>query len=534
MANEFEDLIPSSNTRPQSRSTNFNEFEDLIPKKQERQFSFGERMLEAAKPEIDYPEIGYGAYLGGKRALGAVGQFAPTKAISEPATQMAKSAQKAIEEKGSRQAGAFLFDVLGLGKLVRPLEAATRTGRMLKSAGVAGGATALTTPALEQDKGFGEQKLEQFAIGGLAGSVGQGIKEGLNKLIPGALTTANEPTEKLLREAESRGITIPISDLTESAFLRALDRVFENPLMARNAPIVSRELNRAMGQSGDVIDLGTAATKLSNEIESVLKDKTVRLAGLSSGAQEALQRTYSSIPALEARPLQKIISSAQQMGSVNVPISGKEWHLARRKLNDEFVSKLRSGDTQEADALRKLIDEWDDAAYRSLGTQFKKDFIDWKAKWTAFADVSEAANRNEGSRQLILRGMVDPADLMNVVAKKRSTEFLERPFAQGTRPQTSLGAVGGGLDVFGKEATAVAPYVRAGTALGGLLAMPFTGGFTGTLPVGLAMGKGLQSYLYSPRGQQLMMRGVSPQPTTRSFAVPTATVRQFLPASEEQ
>ena len=504
---------------------------ERVPK---RESSFAERLFEAAKPEIDYPEVGYGAYLGGKRALGAVGQFAPTKRISEPATQMAKSAQKEIEQKGERQAGAFLFDVLGLGKLVRPLEAATRTGRMLKTAGVGAAANAATTPALDEDKSFAAQKGEQFVIGGIAGGLGQGIKEGLNKLIPGAMTTANARTERLLREAQARGITIPISDLTESAFLRTLDRVFENPLMARNAPIVSKELNKAMGQTGDFIDLGTSAKNLSNEVEGLLANKTIRLSGLSQGAQEALQRTYSSIPALEARPLQKIIASAQQMGSIPTPISGKDWHLARRKLNDEFITKLRAGDTQEADALRKLIDEWDDTAFRSLGSDFQKGFLDWKGKWTAFADVSEAANRSEGSRQLIMRGIVDPSDLMNVVAKKRSTEFLERPFDPKTRTQTSLGAVAGGLDVYGKEATSVAPYVRAGTALGGLLAMPFTGGYTGTLPLGLATGKTLQSYLYSPRGQQLMLRGGQTRPTVGSFAVPTAAARQLLPANQEQ
>lgn len=504
---------------------------ERVPK---RQMSFRERMFEAAKPEIDYPEIGYGVYLGGKRAAGAVGQFAPMRAISEPATQLARSAQKEIEQKGERQAGAFLFDVLGLGKLVKPLEAATRAGRMVKTAGVGGAATAATTPALEEDRSFAAQKGEQFVIGGIAGGFGQSIKEGLNKLIPGAMTTANAPTERLLQEAQNRGITIPISDLTESAFLRTLDRVFENPLMTRNAPIVSRELNKAMGQKGDFIDLGTAAKNLSTEVNSLLKDQNIRLTGLSQGAQEALQRTYSSIPALEARRLQNIIASAQQMGSVPTPISGKEWHLARRKLNDEFVAKLRAGDTQEADALRKLIDEWDDTAFRSLGTDFQKGFIDWKSKWTAFADVSEAANRSEGSRQLIMRGIIDPSDLMNVVAKKRSTEFLERPFNLRTRPQTSLGAVAGGLDVYGKEATSVAPYVRAGTAIGGLLAMPFTGGYTGTLPLGLATGKALQSYLYSPRGQQLMLRGVPTRPTAASFAVPTAATRQFLPTDQEQ
>ena len=534
MANEFEDLIPSSTAKPQSRSTNLNEFEDLIPKKPERELSFGQRMLEAAKPEIDYPQVGYGAYLGGKRALGAVGQFAPVKGIREPATQMAKSAQKEIEQKGERQAGAFLFDVLGLGKLVKPLQAVTRTGRMLKTAGVGGTATAATTPALEEDKSFAAQKGEQFVIGGIAGSLGQGIKEGLNKLIPGAMTTANAPTERLLREAQARGITIPISNLTESAFLRTLDRVFANPLMARNAPIVSKELNRAMGQTGDFIDLGTSAKNLGNEVEGLLANKTIRLSGLSQGAQEALQRTYSSIPALEARPLQKIIASAQQMGSIPTPISGKDWHLARRKLNDEFITKLRAGDTQEADALRKLIDEWDDTAFRSLGTDFQKGFLDWKGKWTAFADVSEAANRNEDSQRLILRGIIDPSDLMSVVAKKRSTEFLERPFAQGTRPQTSLGAAAGGLDVYGKEATAIAPIYRAGTALGGLLAMPFTSGGSVSLPLGLAAGKGLQSYLYSPRGQQFMLRGGQTRPTAASFAVPTAATRQFLPADQEQ
>ena len=533
MAIEYDDE-PSTQPRRKGRI----EFEDdIVPTRTQtvpKESSLTSRLLEAAKPEIDYPEVGYGMYLGGKRALGAVGQFVPP--VSEGATEMARSAQKKIEEKGERQAGALLFDVLGLGKLVKPLQAATATGRMAKTAAVGGGATALTTPALDEEKPFVQEKAEQFAIGSIAGGIGQSFKEGLAKLIPGAVTTANQPTKQLLEEAEKRGITIPLSDLTENAFVRTLDRVFENPLMTRNVPVINRELNRAMGQAGEVIDLGKTNKALGDEVENLLQNKTFRLTGLSPGAQQALQQTFSAIPQLENRPLQKLIDSARRMGLANAQVTGKEWHLARQQINNQYVAALMAErpDPNRIDALRTLIKAWDDAAYNSLPKEFKPQFIDWKSKWTAYSDVLEAANRNEKSRQLILRGVVDPTDLMNVIAKKREKEMLLSPFASTTRPQTQVAALGGGLDVYGREATSVAPYIRAASGLAGLAAAPFTGGATASIPAGLIAGKGLQSYLYSPSGQRLMMRGPSTAPTVGSFAAPVAATRQFLPQDQER
>jgi hypothetical protein len=497
---------------------------------------------KAIRPEVEYPEVAKGAFLGGKRAVGAVGQLIP--GVSEPSTKMAREAQKEIEQKPERQAGALLFDVLGLGKLTKPLQAATTAGRVAKTAGAAAGATALTTPSLEEDEGMLQQRLKAGAIGFGAGATGQVFKETAARLVPGAINVANDPTRKLLEEAEKRGITVPISDMTENAFLRALDRVFENPLMVRNAPIVNRELNRAMGQAGDVIDLGKSGASLSQEVQQLVGGKQVRLGSISQGAQQALNETFSAIPALESKPLQKVIASARDMSLANLPITGQEWHLARQQLNRQYVAALNSGDYQRSGALRTLINEWDDAAYNSIkDPTFKNNFINWKAKYTAFSDVSEAANRNEKSRQLILRGTVDPTDLMNVIAAKRPTEFLQRAFtapaapgatAAGGRPQTTLGAVGGGLDIYGREATSVAPYIRATSGLVGLAGIPFTGGTSAAIPTGLIAGKGLQSYLYSPSGQRAMLRGISPQPTPTSFAAPVAATRQFLPQSPEE
>ena len=533
MAIEFDD---EPSTRPARKGRI--EFEDeIVPTRTQEvrpQQSTFERFVEAAKPEIDYPEVGYGMYLGGKRALGAVGQFVPP--VSEGSTKMARSAQQKIEEKGERQVGALLFDILGLGKLTKPLQATTATGRLGKTAATGGAATALTTPALDEEKPFLQEKGEQFAVGSIAGGFGQSIKEGLAKLIPGAVTSANQPTRQLLEEAEKRGLTIPLSDLTDNAFIRTLDRVFENPLMARNVPVVNRELNRAMGQAGEVIDLGKTNKALGTEVEKLLDGKTFRLTGLSPGAQQALTQTFSAIPQLENRPLQRLIDSARGMGLANAQVTGKEWHLARQQLNNQYAAALMAErpDPQRVDALKTLIKAWDDAAYNSLPKEFKPQFIDWKAKWTAYSDVLEAANRNEKSRQLILRGVVDPADLMNVIAKKRESELLLRPFAPETRPQTTMAAVGGGLDVYGREATSVAPYIRAASGLTGLVAAPFTGGATAAIPAGLITGKGLQSYLYSPAGQRLMMRGPSTAPTVGSFAAPVAATRQFLPQDQER
>lgn len=528
MAIQYEDE-PIEQTARRGRIQYEDEIDTTPTQKVTPQRSTFETFVEAAKPEIDYPEVGYGMYLGGKRAAGAVGQFIPP--VSERSTKLARSAQEEIEKKGERQAGAFLFDVLGLGKLTKPLQAATATGRFAKTAATGGAATALTTPALDKDKSFLQEKGEQFAIGSIAGGTAQGIKEGIAKLIPGTTKAANAPTQDLLREAEKKGFTIPLSDLTESAFIRALDRVFENPLMAKNAPIVNRELNRAMGQSGDFINLGATNQALGNEVENLLKNQSFRLTNLSPGAQQALQQTFSAIPQLENRSLQKLIDSARSMGLAKVKVTGKEWHLARQQLNNEYVKAIQAAqpDPQRVGALRELINAWDDAAYTTLPSTFKPQFIGWKSKWTAYADVLEAANSNEKAAQLILRGIVDPVDLMNVIRKKRPSEFMLKPFDPTTRPQTSLSAVGGGLDIYGREATTVGPYIRALGVVGGLAAAPFTGGTSASIPFGLLAGKGLQSYLYSPSGQRLMKQGAQTAPTRSSFAVPVAGVKQLLP-----
>ena len=491
-------------------------------------------------PDIDVPEIGRGAYYGGQRMVGALGQFVPSQ--RERATELAREAQRKIEATPEAATGAFLSDVLGLGALTRPLQAATATGRLLKTGAAGAGYTAATTPALAEDETFARQKLIQSAIGFGAGAAPQALKEGVARLIPGALNVATPEAKNLLLEAKRRGYTIPISEMTDNAFLSSLDRVFQNPLMARNAPLVNRELNRAMGQTGDSIDLGKAATNLGKEVKGLLQGKTVKLDSLSSGAQQILQDTFAAIPALEKRPLQKLVASAQQMGMAKASISGTEWHEARQLLNKQYQAALRSAtpDVKQVNALRNLINEWDDAAYNSIKDKtFEPAFEAWKQKWTAFSDISEAANKNENARKLMLRGMVDPADLMNTIAQRRQSEFQERTFAQtaargqrGGRPQTATAATAGGLDVFGREPTAVAPWLRGAGVLG-LLSSPFTGGTTASVPLGLGLGKGLQSYLYSPRGQELLMRGYQPRPSVTTFVAPVAGAKQMLPGEGE-
>ena len=492
-------------------------------------------------PDIEYKEIGKGAIAGAKRTAGALGQFIPP--IKEPSTKLAREAQREIEATPEAQAGATLFDVLGLGMATKPLQAATGVGRLLKTGGAGAAYTAGTTPALAEDESFLKQKLVQGAIGFGVGAAPQAFKEGFARLVPGALNVADEPTKKLLKEAKDRGLTIPISDMTENSFVRALDRVFESPLIKKNQPVVNRELNRSMGQTGQYIDLGKAADNLSNEVEKLLANKTVKLDSLSSGSRQILEETFSAIPALENKPLQKLIASAQQMSLARIPISGKEWHEARKLLNREYVSAMRSAtpDQKRVNALRGLINEWDDAAYNSIKDKtFQPRFEEWKQKWTAFADISQAANSNEKARQLILRGTVDPVDLMNTIAKRRETEFLERPFAppaprgeKGGRPQTSMAAVGGGLDVYGRPAYAYAPQLRAGTALLGLAGAPFTGGVSAGIPATMLAGKGLQRYLYSPGGQELLLGGYKPEVTRKSFSAPVGVAKQMLPEGEQ-
>lgn len=458
-------------------------------------------------------DFGRGVILSGKRMGAAVGQlYPPTR---ERATQMAQEIEQELSESTPKRVGATTADILGIGKLGQVLKipqyiqrgktALSRLGR----AGTTGGAvTAATTPVGGEEESFAGQKATQFGVGFAGASLLQGGLESARKFFfPGTRAQMTPDKQQAIDFARERGYTIPISELTENAAINTLDRIFDNPLVQRNAPLFAKQINSLMGSAGNTIGpqgMTSTSQRLSQVASKLMSGKQVTLGpNLSTQSQSLLDQTVKGIPALEPRQVQSILESAKATSGRT--IDGNVWHKTRQILNDRYVSLLNAN-SPEAPLMRQLINEWDEAAYASIKDKgWRSAFELWKTRWTVFADVSEAVNSNQAARQNFVKGVLDPVDLMNVTATKRPGEFVRRFYsppgtavAAGGRPQTTEAGVAGALNVFGREGgpQAIAPYYRAATAPK----------FLGTL-VGA---KALQERLYTPEGQRLILEGLQP------------------------
>ena len=470
-----------------------------------KQPSFMERVVEAAKPEIPVAEFARGAYLSPVRAGTAMAQLVPSK--REAATQRAQEIEQELSESFPKRAGATVADMVGIGKLVSPVIKGVSAGQRIAKAGALGGAvTAATTPVERETEGAGDfaaEKIKQAAIGGAFSMAPQGIIEGVGKyLFPGSMLKATESTKKAVDEALKKGYTLPISEITDSAVLNSLDRLFDSPLVARNAPIFAERINKLMGASGREIgpeNFEKISRGLSNEIIRLTRNKQIDLASITPQLRKLYADTFQAIPDLEPKKLQKILDGLGSSSAQKVTLDGTTWHETRQLLQRNAESLIGKPEYQQAS---ELVKAWDNAAFNSIpDPSWKGAFSNWKGKYTVFSDVEAAINSNPTARSNFLKGVLDPEDLRNAIALRREKEFTRRMYAapggrRGGREQTTEAGVAGGLNLFGRQPESVAPYYRAPTAprvFGTLLGA-----------------KGLQDYLYSPAGQQALLYGLQP------------------------
>jgi hypothetical protein len=508
----LEELRGEGTTAPADGSREFS-FEELTgqktpkraaPTRKEPQ-SFFERFKEAAAPEIPVAEFARGAYLSPQRAGAAMAQFVPSK--RETATQRAQEIEQELSESFPKRAGATVADIVGIGKLVSPvIKGATAGRRMLKAGALGGGVTAATTPVereTEDAADFAAEKIKQAAIGGAFSMAPQGIIEGVGKYIfPGSMLKATDATKKAVDEAVKKGYTLPISEITDSAALQTLDRLFDSPLVARNAPIFAERINKLMGVSGREISpevFEKTSRGLSNEIIRLTRGKQIDLGSVTPQLRQLYADTLQATPELEPKKLQKILESLGSAGTQKAVIDGTTWHETRQLLQRNAQSLLGQPGYQQA---RSLVKAWDDAAFNSIpDPSWNGAFSNWKSKYTVFSDVEAAVNSNPTARSNFVKGVLDPEDLRNAIAQRRGEEFTRRMYrapggARGGREQTTEAGVAGSLNVFGRQPESVAPYYRAATA-------PKVFGT-------LVGAKALQDYLYSPAGQQALLYGLQP------------------------
>lgn len=464
-----------------------------------------DRFVQAAKPEIPVGEFARGAYLSPVRAGTAMAQFVPSK--REAATERAQEIERELSESFPKRAGATVADIVGIGKLVSPVIKGTTAGQRIAKAGALGGAvTAATTPVekeTESTSDFAAEKIKQAAIGGAFSMAPQGIIEGAGKyLFPGSMLKATDDAKKAIEEAQKRGFTLPISEITDSAALQTLDRLFDSPLVARNAPLFAERINKLMGASGREIgptSFEKTSRALSNEIIRLTRNKQIDLGTITPQLRKLYADTFQAIPDLEPKKLQKILDGLGYTSAQKVTLDGTTWHETRQLLQSNAQSLIGMPGYKQA---QDLVKAWDNAAFNSIpDPSWKGAFSNWKSKYTVFSDVEAAILSNPTARSNFLKGVLDPEDLRNAIALRRGQEYTRRLYAapagrRAGREQTTEAGVAGGLNLFGRQPESVAPYYRAATAP--------------RVFATLLGAKGLQDYLYSPAGQQALLYGLQP------------------------
>lgn len=510
MANEREFTLEElqGTATPKDKEFSFEELTGQKPRPAPaapKEMSFMERLRATEPFELPIKEFARGAALSPQRAGAAMAQFVPSK--REEATQRAQEIEAELSESFPKRAGATVADIIGIGKLASPIIKGVSAGqRMLRAGGVGAGVTAATTPVEKETENVGDfiaEKAKQGAIGFGFGVVPQGVIEGTRKfLFPGSMLTANQATKEAVDRAVKEGYLLPISEITDSAALQTLDRLFDSPLVQRNAPLFARQINKMMGAAGDEISprsLEKLSRGLSAEIIKLTRNKEIDLSSITPQLRQIYVDTLQAIPDLEPAKLKKIVDSLGYSATQNVLLDGKTWHETRQLLQNEARKLMGQPGYQQA---RDLIRAWDNAAFNSIkDPAWKGAFSNWKGKYTVFSDVEAAVNANPTAKSNFVKGVLDPEDLRNAISMRRPEEFTRRMFrpttgARAGREQTALAGVAGGLNVFGRQPESVAPYYRAATA-------PKVFGT-------LVGAKALQDYLYSPAGQQALMQGLSP------------------------
>jgi hypothetical protein len=185
----------------------------------------------------------------------------------------------------------------------------------------------------------------------------QGVIEGVGKyLFPGSMLTASGDAKKVVDEALKRGYTLPISEITDSAALQTLDKLFDSPLVARNAPLFAERINKLMGASGKEIGpttLEKTYRDLSGEIIRLTRNKQIDLSTITPQLRQIYADTLQAVPELEPKKLQKILESIGYSGAQKVTIDGTTWHETRQLLQRNAQNLLGQPGYQQAKSLVK-------------------------------------------------------------------------------------------------------------------------------------------------------------------------------------
>lgn len=395
------------------------------------------------------------------------------------------------------QIGQMAIPGAALGK-VGLLAKGASTAAKIGQAAAGAGAFAATQPVLT-----GQSRLQNTAVGALAGGAGQGVASGLARVAKGGKAALDPALRDLAMKAESYGIPVTAAQLTDSRFLRTLKSVVDKLPFSGTRKMADKQqsaFNRAVART------------FGEDVDKVNKDVATRaITRLGGTFNDLAGRNKLKV---DEKLLTDIAELSDEVGKFGTGDNAK----AVGNLVDDLLSKTK-GDTVDGKAYRefdsrvgKLIKGTSDGDRRHYLGRLRDSIREGMDRSVSPADAKKWKDARKQYRnlktveELIGKenvGDLSPQLLLSLVRRN------DRKFAYtGGGELGDLAKIGQRFLKDPVPNSGTAERLLATGALGGGIAGGAAFGIDPSTMLGMAlMGRGLGGALNSRTAQRYMLQG---------------------------
>jgi len=320
--------------------------------------------------------------------------------------------------------------------------AATLPGAM-----VTGGVLGATSPEVT-----GESRINNAAIGGLGGFLGQGAANVVGRVVKPIKSELDSALKQLAVRAERDfGIPLNVAQRTGSVPVSAIDSALANLPLTSTPMALEKEAQRTAYNKAVLQQIGEKSEKATPDVMAKAKSR------ISGQFEDISKRNKVNLDTDFESKINDILKSTNEFSSPEVAIlankakslagetiTGGEYQAMRSTLGAKAKSAWNS-DAEKAQALKGIQTALDDAANASVNPKDRKAWDTARSQWAKLKAVEEAASPTHVGG---VQGDVDPNVLMNALYKGNKNSLL-----YGTGDQTMPDLARIGKEFLGKNMT---------------------------------------------------------------------------------
>lgn len=330
-------------------------------------------------------------------------------AVDQKSIDEAKRLDAPLMQTGAGMAGNVVGNMAAFAPTMAIPGVNTLTGASM--AGAAMGAS--------QPVATGESRLENAAIGGAGGFLGQGLANTIGRVARPVQSSLNPVEQGLAQKASQMGIPLTVGQKTGSRPLQITESVLENLPFTADKQLAIKEgqrmafnkaASKTIGENADLITpevLNAAKTRIGNNFNQLSARNVV---GLDEGFVNALNKVGESKNIFSSPKIADTVDKALELASKG-KISGQEYQKIRSSLG-KAASSAYSTDAELGQALKAIRSALDDAAERSISAADKKAWSEARQQWQALKVLEKAAAPTSADA---VAGNVSPAKLANAL-----------------------------------------------------------------------------------------------------------------------